>query len=134
MSTIDTPLGEHRGRASSLAAGLDGPALARAAKDAAVKLDPRRLTGNPVIFATWLVAVLSTISAALIIGRGEDGAFAVQLAVWLCATVLFAHLPECIASGRGMAPAGRLRASPLSPRANPVTGPPPATTPTPPPP
>jgi len=117
MSTTDTPLGENRGRASSLAAGLDGPALARAAKDAAVKLDPRRLTGNPVIFATWLVAVLSTISAALIIGRGEDGAFAVQLAVWLWATVLFANLAESIAEGRGKAAADSLRASRVTTRA-----------------
>jgi len=117
MSTTDIPLGDNRRRASSLAASLDGPALARAAKDAFVKLDPRRLTSNPVIFATWLVAVLSTISAALLIGQGEDGAFAVQLAGWLWATVLFANLAESIAEGRGKAAADSLRASRVTTRA-----------------
>jgi K+-transporting ATPase ATPase B chain len=117
MSTTDTSLGDNRRRASSLAAGLDGPVLGRAAKDAFVKLDPRRLTGNPVIFATWLVAGLTTISAALIIGRGEAGAFAVQLAGWLWATVLFANLAESIAEGRGKAAADSLRASRVTTRA-----------------
>jgi len=117
MSTTDIPLGDNRRRASSLAASLDGPALARAAKDAFVKLDPRRLTSSPVIFATWLVAVLSTISAALLIGRGENGAFAIQLAGWLWATVLFANLAESIAEGRGKAAADSLRASRVTTRA-----------------
>lgn len=117
MSTTDIPLGDNRRRASSLVASLDGPALARAAKDAFVKLDPRRLTSNPVIFATWLVAVLSTISATLLIGRGENGAFAIQLAGWLWATVLFANLAESIAEGRGKAAADSLRASRVTTRA-----------------
>jgi K+-transporting ATPase ATPase B chain len=117
MSTTDIPLGDNRRRASSLAASLDGPGVARAAKDAFVKLDPRRLTSNPVIFATWLVAVLSTISAAMLIGRGENSAFAVQLAGWLWATVLFANLAESIAEGRGKAAADSLRASRVTTRA-----------------
>ena len=117
MSITDTPLGDHRRRASRLAAGLDGAALARAAKAAFVKLDPRRLTGNPVIFATWVVAVLATVSAALMIGRGEAGGFAVQLAGWLWATVLFANLAESIAEGRGKAAADSLRASRVTTRA-----------------
>ena len=110
MSTTDLPLGT--GRRQSLATALDAAILARAARQALVKLDPRRLTGNPVIFATWWVALLATASAALLVaGRGEDGAFAIQVAAWLWATVLFANLAEAIAEGRGKAAADSLRAS-----------------------
>ena len=109
MSTTDIPLGDNRRRASSLASSLDGRTLVRAAKDAVVKLDPRRLTGNPVILATWVVALLATLSAGLTLSRGEDGAFALQLAGWLWATVLFANLAESIAEGRGKAQQGGIR-------------------------
>ena len=117
MSTSDLPLGDNRRQASSLASSLSGATLARATKDAVVKLDPRRLTGNPVIFATWFVAVLATVSAAMLLGRGETGAFGVQLAAWLWATVLFANLAESIAEGRGKAAADSLRASRVATRA-----------------
>ena len=117
MSTTDIPLGDNRRRASSLASSLDGRTLARAAKDAIIKLDPRRLTGNPVILATWVVALLATLSAGLTLSRGEDGAFALQLAGWLWATVLFANLAESIAEGRGKAAADSLRASRVTTKA-----------------
>ena len=45
-----------------LPAASPAPILRRAARDAFVKLDPRKLTGNPVIFATEIVAVLATVS------------------------------------------------------------------------
>ena len=44
------------------AEGSQGKILARAAIDALVKLDPRKLLGNPVILATEVVAVLATVS------------------------------------------------------------------------
>ena len=56
MTTYDIEAGEGaRRKPASLAGGLSTPILARAAKDAFLKLDPRKLTGNPVIFATWIV-------------------------------------------------------------------------------
>ncbi len=52
--------------ASALSAGgSQGAILARASRDAFAKLDPRKLTGNPVILATEVVAVLATMAPAM---------------------------------------------------------------------
>ena len=115
MSTMDF---ETQGRGSTrLAGGLTAATLARALGDAFVKLDPRKLLGNPVILATELVAVLATISVAIAIGSGADGGFAVAIALWLWATVLFANFAESIAEGRGKAAADSLRATRTSTKA-----------------
>jgi K+-transporting ATPase ATPase B chain len=87
------------------------PILARAAKDAFLKLDPRKLTGNPVIFATWIVALLSTVSAIAAVANHQAAGFAIQVSLWLWATVLFANLAESVAEGRGKAAADSLRAT-----------------------
>ena len=99
------------GGSSPLNRSLSGGALARALGDSVLKLNPAKLLKNPVIFATWIVALLATISAAFAIGAGQAGGFAVQLALWLWATVLFANFAESIAEGRGKAAADSLRAS-----------------------
>ena len=117
MTSLDIHAGEGRRKASALAGGLSGAVLTRAAKDAFLKLDPRRLTGNPVIFATWVVALLSTISAAAAVAAHQTAGFAVQVAVWLWATVLFANLAESVAEGRGKAAADSLRATRVTTKA-----------------
>ena len=109
--------GEGRRKASTLATSLSGPMLARAARDAVVKLDPRKLTGNPVIFATWIVALLASASAVAQITSGEAWGFEVQIALWLWATVLFANLAESVAEGRGKAAADSLRATRVTTKA-----------------
>lgn len=114
MSSIDIHAGEGR---RALAGGLSGAVLARAAKDAFLKLDPRKLTGNPVIFATWLVALLSTVSAVAAVATHQAAGFAIQIAVWLWATVLFANLAESVAEGRGKAAADSLRATRVTTKA-----------------
>jgi K+-transporting ATPase ATPase B chain len=111
MTTLETHAGEGRRKANLLAGGLSTAILTRAAKDAFVKLDPRKLTGNPVIFATWIVALLSTVSAVAAIVDHQSAGFAVQVAAWLWATVLFANLAESVAEGRGKAAADSLRAT-----------------------
>ncbi len=85
--------------------------LVRALKDAFVKLDPRHLTGNPVILATEVVAALATMSAGVAIATGQAPWFAIQIALWLWATVLFANFAESVAEGRGKAAADALRAA-----------------------
>jgi K+-transporting ATPase ATPase A chain len=70
------------------------------------KLHPRELTGNPVILATEVVAVLATISAIAMGLEGHPIGFAAQIAAWLWATVLFADFAESVAEGRGKAAAG----------------------------
>lgn len=111
MTSVDIHAGEGRRRAATLAGGLSAAVLVRAAKDAFAKLDPRELTGNPVIFATWIVALLSTVSAVAAVAGGQPAGFAIQIAGWLWATVLFANLAESVAEGRGKAAADSLRAT-----------------------
>jgi len=98
-------------RHPSLAGGFSGGMMARAFGDAFIKLHPRHLLKNPVIFVTWIVALLATVSAAGAIASGQSASFAIQLALWLWATVLFANVAESVAEGRGKAAADSLRAT-----------------------
>ncbi|KKB13232.1 potassium-transporting ATPase subunit B [Devosia geojensis] len=83
-----------------------GPAL----RDALVKLDPRQLMRNPVIFVTEIVALLVTALWAqeMLTGIGAP-AFSGQIAAWLWFTVLFANFAEAVAEGRGKAQAESLK-------------------------
>lgn len=81
-----------------------------AIKASFLKLDPRELVRNPVMFVTAAVALLMTI--LLVIGQDElTVAFKAQLAVWLWLTVLFGTFAEALAEGRGKAQAASLRAT-----------------------
>jgi K+-transporting ATPase ATPase B chain len=93
------------------AAGPQGAILRRAAWDSIAKLDPRKLAGNPVILATEVVAALATASAIDALVHHASAGFAVQIALWLWATVLFANFAESVAEGRGKAAADSLRAA-----------------------
>jgi len=116
--TMTTPsLGEGRRKASTLVSSFSGPMMMRAAGDAFRKLDPRKLTGNPVIFATEIVAILATISVGVAVAGAGEWGFAVQLAAWLWATVLFANFAESVAEGRGKAAADSLRAARVTTKA-----------------
>ena len=117
MTASYAPQGEGRRKASTLATSLSGPMIVRAARDAVVKLDPRKLTGNPVIFATWIVALLATASTINEIALGRNFGFEIQIALWLWATVLFANLAESVAEGRGKAAADSLRAARVTTKA-----------------
>ena len=117
MSLTTAPLGEGRRKASTLAGSFSGAILGRAVGDAVIKLDPRKLTGNPVIFATEIVAILASISAGLAIKDHGAWGFALQIALWLWATVLFANFAESVAEGRGKAAADSLRATRVTTKA-----------------
>ena len=89
---------------------FDGPLLARAALDAVLKLDPRRLVRNPVIFVTEVVALVVTLVFAKDLWTTTGApAFDGQIAAWLWFTVLFANFAEAVAEGRGKAQADALR-------------------------
>ncbi len=111
---------------AATASGLDGALLGRAMSEAFAKLDPRKLVGNPVILATEVVAGLATLSAAAAVADHADPGFALQVALWLWATVLFANFAEGVAEGRGKAAADSLRASRIDTKAklivDPATG------------
>jgi len=89
--------------------------------DAFVKLDPRQLVRNPVMFVTATVAALLTV---LLILGGEplSAGFQVQLIVWLWLTVLFGTFAEALAEGRGRAQAASLRAAKAELQAKKLTG------------
>ncbi|ATQ42809.1 potassium-transporting ATPase subunit KdpB [Caulobacter mirabilis] len=123
MTSTDTALGANRRKASALASGLSAEILGRAARDAFVKLDPRKLVGNPVIFATEIVAILATLSAIVAVATGTAAGFAIQIALWLWATVLFANLAESVAEGRGKAAADALRATRVTTKAKLIVDP-----------
>jgi K+-transporting ATPase ATPase B chain len=93
------------------ASGSQGAILRRAGLDALVKLDPRKLANNPVILATEVVAALATVSVVDAFVHHASPLFAIQIALWLWATVLFANFAESVAEGRGKAAADSLRAA-----------------------
>ncbi|WP_410492246.1 potassium-transporting ATPase subunit KdpB [Bosea sp. 685] len=96
---------------------IDQSVVTTALKSAFVKLNPRALTGNPVILATEVVAALATVSAGVAIAGGLPASFPIQIAVWLWLTVLFANFAEAIAEGRGKAAADSLRATRVTTKA-----------------
>src|SRR6202049_3737373 len=78
----------------------------RAVWDAFLKLNPRKMMGNPVMF---VVEVGSVITAALLLRGGGAFKFNVQITLWLWFTVLFANFAAAMAEGRGKAQADTLR-------------------------
>ena len=88
---------------------FDPKILLPAARAAFVKLDPRRLVRNPVIFVTEAVAALVTLFFVLDVATGGSQLFSGQIAAWLWFTVLFATFAEAVAEGRGKAQADFLR-------------------------
>ena len=88
---------------------FDSTIIARAARDAFLKLNPARLIRNPVIFVTEMVALLVTVLAVRNAFGGTPWTFAASIAAWLWLTVLFATFAEAVAEGRGRARADSLR-------------------------
>ena len=85
---------------------MTGATLRRALTDSFVKLDPRTLRKNPVMFVTALGALASTVALF-----AAFSSFVLQITLWLWFTVLFANFAEAMAEGRGKAQAATLRAS-----------------------
>ena len=89
--------------------------LRRAIVDSFVKLNPRRMMKNPVMFVVEVGSVLTTLQfvrgvIAPIPGVTHSG-FELQITLWLWFTVLFANFAEAMAEGRGKAQADNLRKS-----------------------
>nr|WP_299500858.1 potassium-transporting ATPase subunit KdpB [uncultured Rhizobium sp.] len=93
-----------------------------ALKDAVLKLDPRQMIRNPVMFVTEIVAVVVTILFLRDLTSGMPASFSGQIAAWLWFTVLFATFAEAVAEGRGKAQADSLRRTKSELSARKVTG------------
>ncbi len=109
MTASAVHLGDPR-RSAIAGTTFSSAIVTRAARDAFAKLNPRHLARNPVILTTEVVAGLATVSAIAAFQSGASPWWAVQLAIWLWATVLFANFAESVAEGRGKAAADSLRA------------------------
>ena len=103
MSTSTQAKGQRR--------SLFDPAITRrASKDALLKLSPRHMMRNPVMFVVEVGSVLTTVLLLvdLFTGKGQF-LFNLQITLWLWFTVLFANFAEAMAEGRGKAQADTLR-------------------------
>ena len=88
----------------------DPKIVRRALWDAVVKLHPRTMARNPVMFVVEIGSVLTTLRLAQDAFAGRSGlGFELQITFWLWLTVLFANFAEAMAEGRGKAQADTLR-------------------------
>jgi potassium-transporting ATPase ATP-binding subunit len=88
-----------------------------------VKLNPRTLMKNPVMFVLEVVTALTTVILIRdLVTGGEHLLFEAQIIVWLWFTVLFANFAEAIAEGRGKAQAETLRRTRTQTQAKLLTG------------
>ena len=89
---------------------FDPPIVKRALRDSFVKLSPRTMMKNPVMFVVEVGAAMTTALAVRDVAAGVGVAgFTMQITLWLWFTVLFANFAEAMAEGRGKAQADTLR-------------------------
>jgi K+-transporting ATPase ATPase B chain len=89
---------------------FDPEILRRAIKESFVKLNPRIVAKNPVMFVVEVGAALTTLFVIKDAIAGAAGSlFGIQIALWLWFTVLFANFAEAMAEARGKAQADNLR-------------------------
>jgi K+-transporting ATPase ATPase B chain len=89
-----------------------GPLVRRAIVQSFVKLDPRTLARNQVMFVCAIGSVVTTVATIQqVIARDAIAGFSFQITAWLWFTVLFANFAEALAEARGRAQADTLRAT-----------------------
>jgi potassium-transporting ATPase ATP-binding subunit len=88
----------------------DTKIVRRALVDALVKLNPRTMMKNPVMFVVEIGSVITSIYLFRDIAAHKQAlSFDLQITLWLWFTVLFANFAEAMAEGRGKAQADALR-------------------------
>ena len=102
---------------------FDAKIVVPAIGSAFVKLNPRALMSNPVMFVLEVVTMVTTVVLVrdLSTGGGQIG-FEFQIVLWLWFTVLFANFAEAVAEGRGKAQADTLRRQRTETQAKLITG------------
>ncbi|HEY1580182.1 MAG TPA: potassium-transporting ATPase subunit KdpB [Terracidiphilus sp.] len=89
---------------------FDGRIIRRALWDSLLKLNPRAMMKNPVMFVVEIGSILtSVVFIANIAAHRGHAIFNCQITLWLWFTVLFANFAEAMAEGRGKAQADALR-------------------------
>ena len=102
---------------------FDPAIVRRALLDSVVKLSPRRMMKNPVMFLVEVGAMLTTVLLIPGLSKHVDYLFQTQITLWLWATVFFANFAEAVAEGRGKAQADALRKAKTETSARRVSGP-----------
>ncbi len=96
----------HLRKSMPVSALFDPKIVVPAIGSAFVKLNPRTLMKNPVMFVLEIVTALTTVILIRdLVTGGEHIGFEFQIILWLWFTVLFANFAEAIAEGRGKAQA-----------------------------
>jgi K+-transporting ATPase ATPase B chain len=107
LSKRNQTMASKTGKSRSL---WDARIVRQALKDSVIKLNPRTMMRNPVMF---VVEVGSVVTLVLLFkdlaGHSTDFGFDLQITLWLWFTVLFANFAEAMAEGRGKAQAEALR-------------------------
>ena len=80
--------------------------VSRAIWAAFLKLNPKTMMANPVMFVVEIGSVITTV---LLFKGGAAFWFNLQITLWLWFTVMFANFAEAMAEGRGKAQADTLR-------------------------
>ncbi|MRR23083.1 potassium-transporting ATPase subunit B, partial [bacterium] len=93
-----------------------------ALRQSLVKLNPKLLVKNPVIFIVAIGALITSVTVVSDLLRGETSSFNIRIAMWLWFTVLFANFSEAMAESRGKAQADSLRKSRTQTRARRIEG------------
>src|ERR1039458_1813354 len=121
MSSVTVPPAERKPESNQAGAGLisrgvrarplfDPEILRRAIRESFVKLNPKLVAKNPVMFVVEVGAALTTVFVIKDAISGGGGVFfGVQIAFWLWFTVVFANFAEAMAEARGKAKADALR-------------------------
>src|SRR5215467_14656057 len=112
MATVTAPAREPRVETKADATQLiskgvrtrplfDPEIVRRATKESFIKLNPRIVAKNPVMFVVEVGAALTTVFVIKDAVTGVGGLlFGIQIALWLWFTVLFANFAEAMEIGR----------------------------------
>lgn len=87
----------------------DKKILKQAFFDSFKKLNPEVQWKNPVMFITWIGALVVSFATIYRMKAGASFGFEMQLGLWLWFTVLFANFSEALAEGRGKAQAESMK-------------------------
>src|SRR5262249_19674884 len=122
MSPVTLPPQEHKPEVKTTEAAqliskgvrarplFDPEILRRAIRESFIKLNPRIVAKNPVMFVVEVGAAITTLFVIKDAVTGIGGLlFGIQIALWLWFTVVFANFAEAMAEARGKAQADNLR-------------------------
>ncbi len=113
----------HLRKSMPVSALFDPKIVVPAIGSAFVKLNPRTLMKNPVMFVLEIVTALTTVILIRDLATGGGHiAFEFQIILWLWFTVLFANFAEAVPDGRGKAQADTLRRQRTETQAKLLTG------------